>query len=100
MRKGGTLTDLHADHLGSTLLETAAPVPSGDHSTHRAAEVYGAEARYGYPLVGLMYYQSRYYDPVIGAFISPDTIVPDAIVPYAMVLIDGNRYAYARGNPL
>jgi|GEM_PF-5641801 len=37
---------------------------------------------------------ARYYDPLVGMFISPDTIVPDA-----GVLIDYNRYAYVRGNP-
>ena len=42
-----------------------------------------------------MYYRARYYDPSLGQFISPDTIVPDP----AMV-IDYNRYAYVRGNPL
>ena len=44
---------------------------------------------------GLMYYRSRYYDPVIGQFISPDTIVPDA-----GSVFDYNRYLYVRANPL
>ena len=44
---------------------------------------------------GLVYMNARYYDPLVGMFISPDTIVPDA-----GVLIDYNRYAYARGNSL
>ena len=26
---------------------------------------------------GLMYYNARYYDPALGTFISPDTIVPN-----------------------
>ena len=38
---------------------------------------------------------ARYYDPLVGMFISPDTIVPDA-----GVLIDYNRFAYGRANPL
>ncbi len=38
---------------------------------------------------------ARYYDPQIGQFISPDSLVPDPTV-----LIDYNRYAYARANPL
>ena len=37
----------------------------------------------------------RYYDPALGTFLSPDTIVPDA-----GAVIDYNRYLYARGNPL
>ncbi|MCB0083115.1 MAG: RHS repeat-associated core domain-containing protein, partial [Caldilineaceae bacterium] len=44
---------------------------------------------------GLMYYRARYYDPVIGQFVSPDTIVPDATS-----VLDYNRFAYARANPL
>jgi RHS repeat-associated protein len=44
---------------------------------------------------GLVYMNARYYDPTLGQFISPDTLVPDA-----GVLIDYNRYGYARGNPM
>ena len=44
---------------------------------------------------GLYYYNARYYDPVIGQFISPDTIVPDPNRVYGY-----NRYMYTMGNPL
>ena len=44
---------------------------------------------------GLLYYNARYYDPALGAFISPDTVVPDA-----GMAVDYNRFLYARGNPL
>ena len=44
---------------------------------------------------GLYYYGARYYDPDLGNFISPDTVVPDPTK-----LIDYNRYLYARGNPV
>ncbi len=44
---------------------------------------------------GLIYFKARYYDPELGIFISPDTIVPDA-----GNLFDYNRYMYVRGNPL
>ncbi|MCB9139748.1 MAG: RHS repeat-associated core domain-containing protein [Caldilineaceae bacterium] len=44
---------------------------------------------------GLYYYNARYYDPEIGHFISPDTIVPDPLRVDAY-----NRYMYALGNPL
>lgn len=44
---------------------------------------------------GLIYMNARYYDPTIGQFISPDTIVPDP-----SNLFDYNRYMYTRGNPL
>ncbi|MBI1294010.1 hypothetical protein GC175_03495, partial [bacterium] len=44
---------------------------------------------------GLLYYNARYYDPSIGQFLSPDTLVPDA-----GLVLDYNRYMYVRGNPL
>ena len=45
---------------------------------------------------GLYYYgNSRYYDPVIGRFIQPDTLIPNFYDPQTY-----DRYAYARDNPL
>lgn len=44
---------------------------------------------------GLYYYGARYYDPAIGRFISPDTVVPDFRNPQAL-----NRYSYVVNNPL
>jgi RHS repeat-associated protein len=44
---------------------------------------------------GLLYYNARYYDPALGTFISPDTLVPDP-----GLVLDYNRYMYAGGNPL
>jgi RHS repeat-associated protein len=45
---------------------------------------------------GLFYfYQSRYYDPELGRFTQPDTIVPDPDDPQAL-----NRYTYVNNNPL
>ena len=46
--------------------------------------------------VGTLYdYVARAYDPMLGRFISPDTIVPGAGNSQAF-----NRYMYVRGNPL
>ncbi len=44
---------------------------------------------------GLIYMDARYYDPYLGRFISPDTIVQQRNDPQSY-----NRYAYARNNPL
>ncbi|MCA9368511.1 RHS repeat-associated core domain-containing protein, partial [Candidatus Kaiserbacteria bacterium] len=44
---------------------------------------------------GLYYYNARYYDPVIGQFVSPDTLVPEPGRVFGY-----NRYMYALGNPL
>jgi RHS repeat-associated protein len=44
---------------------------------------------------GLMDYNARYYNPRLGRFVSPDTIIPDLSSSQ-----DWNRYSYVRGNPL
>ena len=44
---------------------------------------------------GLYYYRSRFYDPSLGRFLTPDTIVPDCTNPQAF-----NRYAYVLNNPI
>ena len=43
----------------------------------------------------LYYYGARYYDPELGRFIQPDTIVPYPSDPQSF-----NRYSYARNNPI
>ncbi len=47
------------------------------------------------PESGLYNYNARLYDPVIGRFISADTIVQAPSDPQSL-----NRYMYCRGNPL
>ncbi|KAA3635988.1 MAG: RHS repeat-associated core domain-containing protein, partial [Armatimonadetes bacterium] len=42
----------------------------------------------------LMHYNARNYDPTIGRFISPDTIIPNPTNPQ-----DFNRYSYVGNNP-
>ena len=44
---------------------------------------------------GLYYYGARYYDPEIGRFITPDSIVQSPYDPQTL-----NRYTYCRNNPL
>jgi RHS repeat-associated protein len=45
--------------------------------------------------LGLYYYGARWYDPALGHFIQPDTIIPDA-----GNALDYHRYGYARFNSL
>ena len=45
--------------------------------------------------LGLYDYHARYYDPLIGRFISADTLVPSPGDPQSL-----NRYAYVQNNPL
>lgn len=44
---------------------------------------------------GLYFYNARYYDPVLGRFVQPDTIVPQPHNPQAL-----KRYSYVLNNPL
>ena len=44
---------------------------------------------------GLYFYNSRYYDPALGRFTQPDTIVPDPGDPQSL-----NRYSYVGNNPV
>ena len=44
---------------------------------------------------GLYYYNARYYDPQMGRFLTPDTIVQDPYDPQSL-----NRYVYCRNNPI
>ncbi len=88
MRRSNVLTYLHSDHLGGT---AAVTMSTGAYSAHQGYWAYGA-SRTGGSLPtdhkftgqkldsrsGLMYYNARYYDPALGMFVSPDTIVPDA----------------------
>ncbi|MFN8444523.1 MAG: RHS repeat-associated core domain-containing protein [Caldilineaceae bacterium] len=104
MKIGSTLTYLHGDHLGSTVLETNA---SGAVATDEKYFAFGKQRDSGKVVTdqrftgqkedgsGLMYYSARFYDPQTGMFVSPDTMVPDAGRVSAY-----NRTLYARGNPL
>ncbi len=105
-----TLSYLHGDHLGSASLTTNA---SGQKVSEQRYKPYGevrwsngagmptdkqftGQTRLAEGYVGTLYdYVARAYDPVLGRFISADTIVPRAGNSQAF-----NRYMYVRGNPL
>ena len=44
---------------------------------------------------GLLFYNARWYDPVAGRFLQPDTVVPAPGDPQSL-----NRYSYVLNNPL
>ena len=105
-----SLSFLHADHLGSTALVTSM---RGDRQAEERYKPFG-EVRWqsgqseGLPtdrtftgqraetgLGSLMDYGARMYSPVLGRFLSADSIVPEPGNPQAF-----NRYAYTYNNPL
>ncbi|MDY6951754.1 MAG: RHS repeat-associated core domain-containing protein [Thermodesulfobacteriota bacterium] len=96
----------HKDHLGSSAVMTDATgaqveateyMAFGGQRDHTGTEV--TDYRYtGQELdtsTGLYNYRARLYDPLIGRFISPDTIVQGPSDPQTL-----NRYSYCRNNPL
>ena len=104
IKRGSALFHLHSDHLGSSSLTTDS---AGAATANRADYAYGAERSATGDLqtdhtftgqkrdsTGLMYYNARYYDPALGTFVSPDSMVPGA-----GQVINYNRFLYARGNP-
>jgi RHS repeat-associated protein len=95
---------LHKDHLGSVRLLTdmrqavvrdAAYEPYGE--TVKASGLAEAKGYIGERRddeTGLLYLNARYYDPVLGRFISPDSL--DPLLPG----VGTNRYAYSFNDPI
>ena len=103
---GSTITWLHHDHLGSAVAGTnsagavvwrESEQPFGEDWTSAAAN----DNQAGYTghvedaATGLVYMQARYYDPVIGRFLSIDPTPFTAGRPSMF-----NRYAYAGNDPV
>ncbi|MBI3852883.1 MAG: hypothetical protein HY298_21725 [Verrucomicrobia bacterium] len=98
----------HPDHLGSSSVMTDR---QGNRVEHYEYSGFGRE-QYKEPTsafqvsnrytgqvldedTGLYYYNARYYDPELGRFIQPDSMVPGAANPQNL-----NRYSYVNNNPL
>ena len=105
VRVGGALSYVYRDQVGSTILASDAStnvVSSRGYyafgATRRSSGVTPTDRRFTGQVedpTGLYYYNSRYYDPQLGQFISPDTIVPEP-----NNLLSYNRYLYGHGNPV
>ncbi len=110
---GGTTQIYHPDHLGSTWMVTDLngaikekneyypfgtyrPSPeSFDYDPSFPDVFYTFTGQEEDGEVGLYNYGARLYDPVLGRFISPDSLVPDHTDPQSL-----NRYSYCVNNPL
>ncbi len=105
----GTLTFLHSDHLGGTAATTSGVVAGGSQTSKQKYYAYGTirttvgtvPTPYEFTgqrldaYINLYWYGSRFYDPALGVFIQPDTIVPQPGNSQAY-----NRYSYVLNNPL
>ena len=96
----------HADHLGSTRLmtdESGQSIKRYEYaafgetlsSSGTANNEHGFTGHISDAESGLVYMVARYYDPILGRFISADSIVPDPSNPQAL-----NRYSYVYNNPI
>jgi len=104
MRVGANPTVyLHGDHLGSTSATSGASASSQTYYPYgnirtTAGTVptdFGFTGQRRDASAGLMFYNARYYDSMLGRFIQVDPVVPSAGDPQAL-----NRYSYTRNNPL
>lgn len=120
MRKGGELSFLLSDHLGSTSITTdAAGTKTSELRYSPWGEVrFSSSANPGLPTdytftgqysymddpttngvsegFGLMFYNARWYDPALGRFAQADTIIP--LQTQGTQAWD--RYAYVNNNPV
>ena len=105
-RRAGTLHWVGSDHLGGTIRVLNDSFTALDGMRYKP---YGEDRDAGSRLntdrkftgqtedeaAGLYWYASRAYDPTIGRFVSPDTVVPAPGNPQSL-----NRYSYVYNNPL
>jgi RHS repeat-associated protein len=80
---GGWYGELRYYPWGGTRYDTGTTPTSFRYTGQRQAEV------------GLYYYGARYYDPQVGRFVSPDSIIPNPGDPVSF-----DRFAYVRNNPI
>jgi len=103
---GSTVSYFHKDHLGSSTVMTNASgvqIESANYEPYGAMRAHTGTTTSGYKFTdqeldaenGLYNYDARLYDPVLGRFITPDTVVQDWYDPQCL-----NRYSYVRNNPL
>jgi len=102
-RESTTLKYIHQDSLSSTSVMSTSTGTLDSSITFfpfggtRTGSVSSDKKFTGQRLdvTGLYYYNARYYDPLIGRFISADTIVQSPANPQTL-----NRYSYVMNNPL
>lgn len=104
--EGSTRSYFHKDHLGSSTvmtnnsgaeLESTEYMPFGSQRNHTGTDTsdYKFTDQELDAENGLYNYGARLYDPFIGRFISPDSIVQAPYNPQSL-----NRYSYCLNNPL
>jgi RHS repeat-associated protein len=107
LRSAGALLWLVGDHLGSTTVTADAGGGSATMQLYKAwgeirtGSLNALATRYTFTgqaaedSLGLMFYRARWYDPLLGRFVSADSIVPGVFDPLAY-----DRYAYVNNSPV
>ncbi len=105
LRDGGTLYWLLTDHLGGTAYTVSGTTRTGElryrpfgvtrFASGTTPTSYRFTGQREEAALGLYFYNARWYDPALGHFLSPDTLVPEP-----GNALDYHRYAYVRFNPL
>jgi RHS repeat-associated protein len=106
MREAETVSFLLNDHLSSTAVTANSSGGEGGrllykpwgetrYSSGTTPTSYRFTGQREDVTIGLYFYNSRYYDPVLGRFSQPDTMVPEPGKPQSL-----NRYSYALNNPV
>ena len=98
----------HSDDLGSTSIQTdqnGNQIQNYGYSAFgqsrytQSSTVFKVSRRYTGQVLddatGLYYYNARYYDPQLGRFTQPDSVIQDFFNPQSY-----NRYSYCVNNPL
>jgi RHS repeat-associated protein len=100
----GAVTYVYTDPQGTPLAEADASgniiatfdyAPYGSRAMGTAPDGPGYTGHVNDPELGLVYMQARYYDPVVGRFLSTDPVSPAASNPFNF-----NRFTYANNNPI
>ncbi len=96
------LTYLYHDHLGSTTVAIDATTSKAQYLPY-GGRLDSVDLGTSYTYTGqqaldgldILNYGARWYDPLTGRFLQPDTIVPQPFNPQSL-----NRYAYCLNNPI
>ena len=105
-KQGSTVSFFHKDHLGSSTVvvsDTGAWQGKTEYMPYGTVRNESGSMGSDYmftdqerdPEIGLYNYGARLYDPIMGVFVSADTIVQSPGDPQTY-----NRYSYCRNNPL
>lgn len=103
MKYSNLMYYLFSDHLGSTVVTRYqlgnvyrnGYYPFGEDRYTTTYTPYQFTGQRKEAAIGLYDYHARFYDPAIGRFVSPDTIVPGPGSPQSW-----DRYAYVNNNPV